>query len=137
MEVEEENPWSGILAATMFAIRSTVHTTSQYTPMQLVFGRDSILNVAHTANWKQRLIRQNNILENRKHIPYQYKVGEQVLIKQDQQAKYANILYKGPYTVTAVNNNGMVQVDMGIVSDTYNIRRIHPYRRKDPPKRNR
>ena len=142
-EVEEENPWSGILAATMFAIRSTVHTTSQYTPMQLVFGRDSILNVAHTANWKliqarkQRLIRQNNLRENRKRIPYQYKVGEQVLIKQDQQAKYANIAYKGPYTVTAVNNNGTVRVDMGIVSDTYNIRQIHPYRRKDPPKRNR
>ena len=86
-EVEEENLWNGILAATMLAIQSTVHTTSQYTPMQLVFGRDSILNVAHTANWKliqarkQQLIRQNNLQENRKRIPCQYKVGEQVLIK--------------------------------------------------------
>ena len=110
--------------------------------MQLVFGRDSILNVAHTANWKliqarkQRLIRQNNLQENRKRIPYQYKVGEQVLIKQDQQAKYANIAYKGPYTVTAVNNNGTVRVDMGIVSNMYNIRQIHPYRQKDPPTQN-
>ena len=38
IEVEEANPWDGILAATVFAIRSTIHTTSQYTPMQLVFG---------------------------------------------------------------------------------------------------
>ena len=31
--IEEENPWSGILAPMMFAIRSTVHTTSEHTPM--------------------------------------------------------------------------------------------------------
>jgi len=31
--VDEEDLWSGILAATMFVIRSTVHTTTQHTPM--------------------------------------------------------------------------------------------------------
>jgi hypothetical protein len=41
--MDEKNPWAGILAATMFAIRATYHTTLQATPMQLVFGRDSIL----------------------------------------------------------------------------------------------
>ena len=73
--------------------------------MQLVFGRDSILNVAHTANWKliqahkQRQIRQNNIWENRKHNPYQYKVGKQLLIKQDQQAKYMPIFRTEDHTL--------------------------------------
>ena len=33
MEVDEDDPWTGILSATMFAIRATVHTTLQYTPM--------------------------------------------------------------------------------------------------------
>ena len=72
--VDDEDPWSGILAATMFAIRST-------TPMQLVFGRDAFLNIAHDANWKyikkrkQQLIKINNIRENRKRIPYQYKIN--------------------------------------------------------------
>ena len=117
----------------MFLIQSTLHTTFQYTPIQLVFGRYSILNVAHPPNWKliqaHRLMKQNNLQGNRKSIPYQnqYTVGEQVLIKQDQQAKYAEMPYKGPYTGTAVNNNEMVQVDIGIVSDTYNIRQIHVY----------
>ena len=32
------DPWSGILAATMFAVRATYHTTLQTSPMQLVFG---------------------------------------------------------------------------------------------------
>ena len=49
--LDEENPWGGILAATMFAVRATFHTTMQATPTQLVFGRDSILNTKFEANW--------------------------------------------------------------------------------------
>ena len=106
--VDDEDPWSGLLAATMFAMVCTQHT-----PMQLVFGHDAFLNIAHDANWKyikerkQRLIKINNKRENRKRIPYQYKIGDRVIVKGDYSAKYANIAYKGPYTVTAVNNNGM------------------------------
>ena len=44
--VDEEDPWSGILASTMFATRATVHTTLQATPSQLVFGCDAILNTS-------------------------------------------------------------------------------------------
>ena len=134
--VDDEDPWSGILAATMFAIRSTVHTTTQSTPMQLVFGRDAFLNIAHDANWryikerKQRLIKINNIRENRKRVPYEYQIGDKVIVKGDHSAKYANVAYKGPYTVTAVNNNGTVRVDMGIITDVINIRNVHPYHKK-------
>ena len=93
-----------------------------------MFGRDSILNIGHEANWKfiqarkQHLIRQNNIREKRKRIPHTYRVGNKVLIKQDQSAKYANVLYKGPYSVLAIYDNGTVRIDMGIISDTYNLR---------------
>ena len=134
--VDMEDPWSGILSATMFAIRSTVHTTTQHTPMQLVFGRDSFLNISHDANWKfikerkQRLIKINNQRENRKRIPYNYKIGDKVIVKGEQSAKYANAAYRGPYTVTAVNNNGTVRIDMGIINDVINIRNVHPYRMK-------
>ena len=38
------DPWSGILAATMFAVRATYHTTLHATPTQLVFWRDALLN---------------------------------------------------------------------------------------------
>ena len=65
-EIDETDPWSRILAATMFATRATLHTTLQATPSQLVFGRDAILNVKYEADWKfirdrkQQLIDQNN-----------------------------------------------------------------------------
>ena len=55
------------LNATAFAVQSTFHTTLQQTPGQLVFGRDMIFNIKHTANWeyirqrKQNLINKNNV----------------------------------------------------------------------------
>lgn len=36
--VDKEDPWSGILYATLFDTRDTVHTTNQMKPIQLVFG---------------------------------------------------------------------------------------------------
>ena len=70
--LDEEDPWKGILSATAFAVRSTFHTTLQQTPGQLVFGRDMIFNVKHTANWeyikqrKQTIINKSNVKENSK-----------------------------------------------------------------------
>ena len=56
-------------------------------PGQLIFGRDMILNAQYLADWtaikarKQQLIRKNNIIENSKCIPYQYKVGDMVMLE--------------------------------------------------------
>ena len=50
--IVNNNPWSGILAVTMFAVRAMYHTTLQASPMQLVFVRDAILNINHVANWE-------------------------------------------------------------------------------------
>ena len=72
IEVTDEFSWTGILQAVSFAIRSTVHTTLQATPMQLVFGRDAILPVRHVADWKyihsrkQASINKNNLKEKPK-----------------------------------------------------------------------
>ena len=85
--LDEDDPWKGILCATAFAIRATLHTTLQKTPAQLVFGRDMILNINYGANWehikqrKQNLINKNNQRENSKQIPYTYTVGDKVLVK--------------------------------------------------------
>ena len=43
--MDPSNPFSGILAATMFATRATYHMTTRATPTQLVFGRDAITNI--------------------------------------------------------------------------------------------
>ena len=50
--IVNNDPWSGIRAATMFAVRETYHTTLQASPMQLVFGQDAILNIKHVSDWE-------------------------------------------------------------------------------------
>ena len=49
--IVNNNPSSGILAATMFAVRVTYHTALQASPMQLAFFRDAFLNIKHVADW--------------------------------------------------------------------------------------
>eukprot|EP00957_Ditylum_brightwellii_P211803 15366617-Ditylum_brightwellii.AAC.1 len=50
-DIYDKKPWTGILSAVRCVTRATVHTTMQATPMQLVFGRDNILNVKYEAYW--------------------------------------------------------------------------------------
>ena len=57
-DLEGTDCFKGILAATIFDIRATHHTTLQASPSQLVFGRDAILNIGLQANWK--FIRDRN-----------------------------------------------------------------------------
>ena len=130
--MDEKDPWSGILAATMFAVRATVHTTLQASPMQLVFGRDAILNVKHITDWehinqrKQERINENNKRENKNRRNHQYAVGNKVLLKARKHSKH-ELEYEGPYEITQVNDNGTVRFQKGIVNDVVNIRRIKPY----------
>ena len=130
---DSDDPWSGILAAVLFAMRATYHTTLHATPGQLVFGRDMVLNSRYLADWtaikthKQELIRKNNIIENSKRIPHQYRVGDQVMLENHRANKYEQP-YKGPYSITEIRDNGTVRLRMGAVTDTVNIRRIHPFK---------
>ena len=85
--IVNNNPWSGILAATMFVVRANYHTKVKASPMQLLFGRDAILNIKHVADWehiwqrKQLWINHNNKRENMQRNNHQYKVGDQSLVK--------------------------------------------------------
>ena len=55
--------------------------------MQLVFGRYTILNIKHVADWEHILqhkefrINHNNMCKNIRQNNHQYKVGNQILVK--------------------------------------------------------
>ena len=49
-EPEQDEPWSRIFSTVIFVVQSTVHTTTQATPMQLVFTCDTIMNLMFDAN---------------------------------------------------------------------------------------
>ena len=132
LELDEDNPFTGILSAVSWAIRSMYHTTLQATPGQLVFGRDMILNLHHIANWKsiqarkQDIINKNLWKENDKRINYDYAVGDKILLAR-QDASKVERPYDGPYKVVRVHTNGTIMIQKGAVTMRINIRHTIPY----------
>jgi hypothetical protein len=137
--LEKYGDWDGVLGAVAKGVRSTVHTTLQATPTQLVFGRDAILNIGFQADWeyikqrKQKLIIQNNKRENAKRVPHQYNVGDKVKVLQNPNTKFGEDRYKGPFEINQVYDNGTVKLKQdtpagGVVYTTWNIRNVSPYR---------
>ena len=131
---DESDPWSGILSAVMFGIRATYHTTTQASPMQLIYGRDAILNVKFNADWnyikerKQHLIKYNNEKENSKRIPHVYQNGDKILLERVRATKHGERQYDGPYRVLRHSQrSGTVKIQKPKYTDKVNIRQVHPY----------
>ena len=137
VDLDEKDPYTGILSAVAFATRATIHTTLNATPSQLVFGRDAMLNMEFHADWatirkrKQERIDKNNVRENAKRIPHNYQVGDKIIVKNDPSWKFGTNAYSGPYDVTKVNDNGTLRYQRGNIIDTINIRNVSPYHDKD------
>eukprot|EP00957_Ditylum_brightwellii_P067500 5124600-Ditylum_brightwellii.AAC.1 len=108
----------------------------QSTPMQLVFGREAILNVNHEVDWshiKQRredLIRKNNEQENKKMKTHNYQIGDNVLLTGNRATKYGTNAYNGPYSIAQINSNGKVKIRMNRVTDVVSLRNIKSYYEK-------
>ena len=131
-EFDLQDPWTGFLADVAYAIRSTHHTSLNASPAELVFGRNMLLPIKYIANWEQitnnnqTKINKTNILENRRRIDYDYRVGDQVYLEIDELQRKLNNPREGPYTITQVHVNGTVTIQKGSEPDRINIRRISP-----------
>eukprot|EP00957_Ditylum_brightwellii_P013426 1013813-Ditylum_brightwellii.AAC.1 len=58
---------------------------------------------------------------------HHYQVADKVLVKGDRSSKFGEHAYKGPYEIVEVNNNGVVEIRKGSVTDVFNMRNIKPY----------
>ena len=132
MDLDNENPWEGILSSTMFATQSTVHTTTKHTPSQLVFGRDTMHNINQEANWQimkqcqQAIINKGNQKENYHRQSHVYCTGNKVLLKNAWNTNFNQEAYVGP--CTEVWNNSTLCARKGNVIDTYNLCIITPFK---------
>ena len=101
--------------------------------MQLVFGRDAILNINHVTDWthinqrKQNCINENNKRKNFNRRDHQYKINDRILLLKARKHTKHELEYEGPYTLTKINDNGTVRFQKGIVNDVVNIRCIKPF----------
>ena len=77
---DEDDPWTGILAAAEFGILSKKSRQKGYNPGQLLFRRDMILLIQHRVDWelirqqKQTQINRDNARKNKHSVDYNYKV---------------------------------------------------------------
>ena len=101
--------------------------------MQLVFGRDAILNFTFEANCKyikdrkQKLIDQNNAKKNLKRIPHPYNLGNAILYCVPVDGKFSQHEWTGPHHILNVYNNRSIRIQRGAISKTVNIQNIKPY----------
>jgi hypothetical protein len=71
---------------TAWAIRSTYHTVPKASPGAAIFGRDMLFDIPFVADWRkigerrQSLTNCGNQHKNAKHIDYDDKVGDKVLV---------------------------------------------------------
>ena len=132
--MDEMDPWAGILSAPAFAMRSTIHTTLNATPGQLVFGRGMIMNLKCEADWqairqhKQSVTNENDLKENSKRIPHVHGVGDKFLLEKD--ANKHELNDEGPCKVIAVNSNCTLTCKKGIEIDKANVRCCIPCHKK-------
>jgi hypothetical protein len=97
-----------------------------------------IHNITFRANWdriqkrKEDIINKSNQKENKSNslIPYEYKVGDQVLLETPGILRKLSTPRTGSYPVTNLYKNGTIRIQTGIVSERVNIRRITPFNPK-------
>ena len=124
------------LQSVAWALRSTLSTMSGYSPGQLVFSRDMIMQNAVTADWEKikQLKRdsaiRSNIRENASRVPYDYKVGDKILILIDKDEVHSKLSQptEGPYEIVKVHrHHDTVKIARGAYLETIHIRRIKPF----------
>ena len=75
------------LTNAAWAIRSTYHTVLKASPGAAIFGRDMLFDIPFLADWhkigehRQRQTDRNTERENRSCCDWDYKIGDQVLLR--------------------------------------------------------
>ncbi len=122
------------LAITMHAIRTGIHSTLGSSPGSLVFNRDMFLNIPLIADWhavtqwREHLVNENLMRENRKCRRHDYAVDDRVLKKCHNPTKLGPRT-TGPYRVVQTHVNETVTIELWHgVTERINIRKMIPYR---------
>jgi hypothetical protein len=103
-----------------WAIRSIYHTVLKASPGAAIFGQDMLFDIPFVADWhkigerRQSLTDRGNQRKNAKHIDYNYKVGDKVLVINKGILCKAEAAYgKEPWTITTVHRNGTIRIQRG------------------------
>jgi hypothetical protein len=103
-----------------WAIRATYHRVLKASPGAAIFRQDMLFNIPFMADWRkigerrQSLTNCGNQYENAKHIDYDYKVGDKVLVINEGILHKAESAYgKEPRTITTAHTNRTIRIQCG------------------------
>ena len=115
---DKNDPWTGMLAAAAFAIRSTTNRQKGYSLGQFIFVLDMTIPIKHRVDWelirqkKKTQVNRDNTRENKHRVEYDYKVGDKFMLTNHTTYKYETP-YKGPFLITQYFTNGTVNLQCG------------------------
>ena len=136
---DNESVWKveleAALQAIAWAMRSTVSNGTKYSPANLTFGRDMILNEEVKINWdsikanREKKAQIDNEKENKTRKTFQYKKGDKCWIIKNkfERKRKLDKPTEGPYFIKKVFNNGTLKIDRNGYDETINIRRLKPF----------
>ena len=140
IDPDDEDPFEEHLSMAACAIRSSFHATHGHSPAELVFGRNMFLPVNKPVDWekirerKQRAIAKSNLRENAKRTDHTCQKGDWITVKRPGIIRKLSIPREGPFQVIKHHNNGTVSYEVEpFKEDRVNIRRIAPYKWRNPP----
>jgi hypothetical protein len=93
-----------------------------------------LFNIPFVADWhkigerRQSLTNCGNQHKNAKHIDYNYKVRDKVLVINEGILRKAESAYgKEPWTITTVHKNRTIRIQCGTKMERLSIRRVKPF----------
>ena len=138
--VDKDNNWDTLLCYATFCYNTTVHTSTLFTPYEVVFGRkpnipstffrepepqynyDNYVFDLKRVMQETHKIARNNLI-NRKETnkryydqsinPLELHVGDKVLIKEHNKKNTLSRNWSGPYEVTQVHSNENITINKG------------------------
>jgi hypothetical protein len=116
-----------------WAICSTYHTVIKAFPGAAIFGCDMLFDIPFMADWhkigeqRQSLTDHGSQCKSYKHIDYDYKVGDKVLlISEGILCKTESAYGKEPWTITTIHTNGTISIQHGTRTEGLSIQRVQP-----------
>ena len=129
------------IASTVFALRSTIHSTMKTTPGALIFHRDMLLNIPFIADLRQiqehrqHIVHENLRRQNMRRYDYDYCINDMVLRRLKNPA-HLQPRFDGPFQVIQVHSNGTLTILLRPnVVQRINIRQLQPVRQLKQKKR--
>ena len=121
-----------LLQSVAWVIRVTISTVTRYSPGQLAFGHDMIVQTKIIMEWEhlkdkpRKSSRIANDRENKVRIEKFYKKGDKVLIVLDRMDRGAKLNYptEGPYEIVKVYTNGTIKIKRKNCFENISITRV-------------